>query len=63
MTVTYMTKRVSVEMKKALWNWAKRLDATEMTVWHDGSVSLYEGNDCICERYNPTAKELYKTGF
>ena len=58
MIVTYLTKKVSVEMKKALWNWAKRLDATEMTVWHDGSVSLWEDNDNICEKYYPSAEEL-----
>lgn len=58
MTVTYMTKKVPVDMKKALWNWAKRLDATEMIIWHDGSISLWEGNDNICEKYYPSAEEL-----
>ena len=38
--------------------WANRLCATDVTVHLDHSVTLYEGDDCICYRYKPSAKEL-----
>jgi len=38
--------------------WAKRLEATEMTVHKDGSVDLFAGNDCICLNYSPSGREL-----
>lgn len=53
-------KKMSVETKILLSKWAKRLEAEEMTIHKDGSVTLMCEEGCICERYTPTAKELYK---
>lgn len=38
--------------------YAKRLEAEEMTVHMDGSITLTCEDGYICERYHPTAKEL-----
>lgn len=40
--------------------WAKRLEATDVTLHRDNSVSLYCNDDCICEHYKPSMKELIK---
>lgn len=53
-------KKISVSEKIALDKWARRLDADEMTIHANGSISLYCKDDCICENYFPAAKELYK---
>lgn len=53
-------KRLDVATKIALDKWAKRLEAEEMTIHKDGSVSLYCKYGCICENYMPTREELYK---
>lgn len=60
MTTTNFCKRLDKETKIALYRYAKRLDATEMTIHKDGSISLFCDDGCICENYRPTAKELYK---
>lgn len=46
------------EYKIALHGWAKRLEATEMVIHKDGSVTLTCPDGCICNNYRPTAKEL-----
>lgn len=53
-------KKIDVSMKIALDKWAKRLDAEEMTIHKDGTVTLMCADGCICESYRPTFKELYK---
>ena len=39
-------------------HYAKRLEAEDMTVHTDGSITLTCEDGYICERYHPTAKEL-----
>ena len=46
--------------KIALDKWARRLEAEEMTIHKDGTVTLMCKYGCICENYRPAAKELYK---
>ena len=53
-------KRIDVETKVLLYKWAKRLEADEMTIHKDGSVTLMCKDGCICDNYKPTASELYK---
>lgn len=38
--------------------YAKKLEAEDMTVHPDGSITLTCEDGYICERYQPTAKEL-----
>lgn len=59
MITTNFCKKMTVERKIALEKWAKRLEAREMTIHRDGSVSLYCEYGCICENYRPSVKELY----
>lgn len=40
--------------------WATRLEATEMVVNKNGSVTLLCPDGYICNEYKPTAAELYK---
>lgn len=58
MTTYDFCKRLSREHKIALNRWARRLDADEMTIHADGTVTLMCEDGCICENYNPSAKEL-----
>ena len=60
MTTTNLCLRMKRDIRIALDRWARRLDATEMTIHKDGSVDLFCGGDCICLNYTPSAKELYK---
>lgn len=53
-------RRMDVSTKIALDRWARRLDADEMTIHKDGSVTLMCTDGCICENYTPTRNELYK---
>ena len=55
-------KRMDAPHKILLYKWARRLEADEMTIHKDGSVTLMCSDVCICERYYPSAKELYKEG-
>ena len=41
-----------------LYRWAKRLEAEEMTVWSNGSVTLMCKDGCICDEYTPSNYEL-----
>ena len=40
--------------------WATRLEATEMIIHKNGSVTLLCPDGYICNEYKPTATELYK---
>ena len=60
MTVYNFCKRIDVSTKILLDKWARRLEADEMTIHSDGSITLMCTDGYICERYRPTAKELYK---
>ena len=53
-------RRMDVETKIALDKWARRLEAEEMTIHKDGSVTLMCVDGYICENYTPSGKELYK---
>ena len=53
-------RRMDVSTKIALDRWARRLDADEMTIHKDGSVTLMCADGYICENYKPTRKELYR---
>ena len=60
MTVYNFSKIIDVDTKILLDKWARRLGADEMTIHRDGSITLMCTDGYICERYRPTAKELYK---
>lgn len=60
MTVYNFSKRIDVDTKILLERWARRLEADEMTIHRDGSITLICTDGYICEHYRPTAKELYK---
>ena len=60
MTVYNFCEKMNVPYKLLLEKWAKRLDAEEMTIHRDGSVTLMCKDGCICKRYTPTSKEIYK---
>ena len=59
MTSTNFCKKMDITTKKAIWNWAKRLEATELTIHKDGSVTLTCEDGYICYKYRPAGKELY----
>lgn len=50
----YHNKKYLEQIRK----WANRLDATDVTVHHDSSVSLLCEDGYICCRYQPSAQEL-----
>lgn len=58
MTTTNFCKRMDATTRILLDKWAKRLNAEEMTVHKDGSVTLINSEGYICENYRPSAKEL-----
>lgn len=58
MTTYDFCKRLSREHKIALNRWARRLEADEMTIHADGTVTLMCEDGGICEHYRPSAKEL-----
>ena len=60
MTVYNFCEKMNVPYKLLLEKWAKRLDAEEMTIHRDGSVTLMCKDGYICERYIPTSTEIYK---
>lgn len=47
-------------VKVRLEQYADRLEAEEMVIHSDGSVTLTCEDGYICERYFPTLQELYK---
>lgn len=57
MTVTELGRH-SKEYRISLYYWAKRLEATEMVINRDGTVTLSSPDGYICENYRPTAREL-----
>ena len=60
MTVYNFCEKMNVPYKLLLEKWAKRLDAEEMIIHRDGSVTLMCKDGYICERYIPTSTEIYK---
>ena len=60
MTVYNFCKRIDVSTKILLAKGARRLEADEMTIHRDGTVTLMCTDGYICEHYRPTVKELYK---
>lgn len=60
MTVYNFCKKMNMQYKMLLKKYAKRLEAEEVTIHKDGSVTLMCKDGCICERYTPTSKEIYK---
>lgn len=60
MEVVNLSKRIGKDDIKTLIGYAKRLDADEMIIHKDGSISLYCKDGGICEHYRPSRKELYK---
>jgi hypothetical protein len=38
--------------------WAKRLEADDMTIHEDKTVTLECADGCICNHYKPTPQEL-----
>lgn len=59
MTVTNFNHKINKNQIIAFRKYAERLEATDMTIHRDGTVTLFYHNDCICDRYLPSAKELY----
>lgn len=45
---------------RLLVEYAQKLDATEMFVYSDGRISLYQNNDCICCKEDITLYQLLK---
>lgn len=62
MTTYNFCRRMDVETKILLDKWARRLEADEMTIHKDGSVTLMCKYGCICEDYKPTRSELLEKG-
>ena len=60
MTTTSFCRKISVSDRIAFDKYARRLEADEMIIHENGSISLYCADGCICENYRPSAKELYK---
>ena len=60
MIVYNFCRKISVDYKIQLQRWAKRLEADEMTIHSDGTITLMCKDGCICENYKPSLKELYK---
>ena len=58
MTIYNFCKKMSVQEKIMIEKWAKRLEAEEMTIHKNGSITLMCKYGYICERYTPTYKEL-----
>lgn len=58
MKVYNFGKKNKVQRQIEVYNWAKRLEAEEMIIHNDGSITLNCRYGNICERYNPTSKEL-----
>lgn len=46
----------------ALDRWARKLEATDMVLHKDGTVTLSCKDGGICNNYRPTAEELRKAG-
>lgn len=53
-----LCRKMDLSDKIALSRYAKRLEADEMTIHHDGSITLVCSDGIICEHYFPTRKEL-----
>ena len=60
MKVTNLCRKMTKEELIALNKWAKRLEAEEMLVHTDGSVTLECKDGYICCAYRPSASELRK---
>ena len=60
MTITNFNKKYTRSDIIALIKYARRLEAEELTIHKDGTITLMCKDGCICENYLPTAKELYK---
>jgi len=60
MEFTNFCKRLGSDEIKAIYGYAKRLEASECVIHKNGSISLYCPDGCICENYIPTRKELYR---
>lgn len=60
MTTYNFCRKMGAQTKIAINRWAKRLEADEVVIHKDGSVTLTCKYGCICNNYRPTAKELYK---
>lgn len=43
-----------------LLEYAQKLDATDMFVYDNGKISLYQNNDCICYQEDITLRQLLK---
>lgn len=52
-------KRMNVQTKIAINRWARRLEADEVTIHKDGTVTMTCEDGYICYHDRPTAKELY----
>lgn len=60
MQVTILCRKMERELMTAIYRWAKRLEADEMIIHKDGTISLYCEYGGICERYRPSAREIYR---
>ena len=54
--------RHTIEYIIALDKWARKLEADDMVLHKDGTVTLSCKDGGICENYRPTAAELRKAG-
>lgn len=54
-----MCKRMDKETIIVLNKYAKRLEADELIIHKDGSITLTCKDGIICDRYRPAAHELY----
>lgn len=60
MKTTNFCKKMGKPDFMKLYYYGKRLHATEMIIHKNGSIDLYENNNCICLNYFPTSNELNK---
>lgn len=51
-------KKMDIETKIAIKNWAKFLGTEELTIHRDGTVTMMCKDGCIGENDRPTRKEL-----
>lgn len=54
----YNLGNCSKEYVKKVYYWAKRLEATEVIIHSDKTVTLTCPDGCICNAYKPTPAEL-----
>ena len=61
MVVKNMVDEMDTSLLVLLKEWAIRLEADEMIINSDASITLLCSDGCICDHYSPTIMELFET--